>query len=154
MLNYSNSPKIILFLLILLWCIGLAFPLLKLFGIANPLLELFLSHSYGNVCHQQQEKLVVVFGVKLFVCWRCAGIYFGALEASFISIFYSKEIRITNSLFAASAVPMIIDVALYSSRIYSYNNWIAFSTGIILSTISLIYILQAFENQIKNKRFT
>lgn len=140
--------KIILFLMITIWCIGFMYPLFELIGISNPILEFFLKKSYHNVCHQQQEKLFELFAIKLFVCWRCAGIYLGAFAAAFLNLLISREIQISNYLFIASSIPMIVDVILYSSGVYYYNNWIAFSTGVIFAIIMFNYISAAFENKI------
>lgn len=149
MQNHFNSSKLILFLLIFFWCTGFTSPLFKLLGIFNPLVEFFIADCFGNVCHQQEEKLFTIYGIKLLVCWRCAGIYFGALGASFLSVFINKEIKVSNSLFVFSAFPMITEVIFNTSGIYAYNGWIAFSTGIIFSVITLNYILPTLENQIQ-----
>lgn len=143
-----SSSKIILFLLISFWCIGFTYPLSRLIGMSNPIVEFFLKNSYGSVCHQQQDKLFEISGIKLFVCWRCAGIYLGAFTAGFFNLFISKKILITNFLFVASSIPMVVDVTLYSSGVYSYSNWIAFLTGVAFAMTAFNYTAATFENQI------
>lgn len=145
--NFSSS-KIILFLFISFWCIGFAYPLSRLIGLSNPILEFFLKNSYGNVCHQQHDKLLEISGIKLFVCWRCAGIYLGAFTASFFDLFISKKILITNFLFLASSIPMLVDVTLYSLGIYSYSNWTAFLTGMVFAFITFNYVATIFEDKL------
>jgi uncharacterized membrane protein len=143
-----TSSKIILFLLILFWCIGFTYPLSRLIGLSNPIIEFFLKNCYGNVCHQQHDKLLEISGIKLFVCWRCAGIYLGAFTAGFFNLFISKKILITNFLFAASSIPIIVDVTLYSSGVYSYNNWTALLTGMAFAMTAFNYAAATIENQI------
>jgi len=143
-----SSSKIILFLLISFWCIGFIYPLFGLVGIFNPMIEFFLKNSYGNVCHQQQDKLFEISGIKLFVCWRCAGIYLGVFVAALFNLFMSKEIVITNILFIASSIPMIVDVTLHSSGVYSYSNWTAYFTGMLFAVIAFNYAAATLENKI------
>lgn len=142
------SAKIILFLIITIWCIGFMYPLSDPIGISNPIIEFFLKNGFSNVCHQQQEKLFEIFGIKLLVCWRCAGIYLGAFAAAFFNLLITKEVQISNFLFIASSIPMIVDVFLYTSGVYSYSNWLAFSTGIIFAIIAFNYISATFENKL------
>jgi hypothetical protein len=47
-----------------------------------------------------------------------------------------------------SCIPMLLDVALHSVRIYNYSKMAAFLTGLLLGSTGFFYILEAFEKLI------
>jgi len=43
-------------------------------------------------------------------------------------------------------IPMAADVLFYSSGLYFYSKWIAFATGLILGSVSILYIFAGIED--------
>lgn len=131
--------RVILFILILLWTIGsiaLLVPFLnKIFLPAYPLLQIV----YSPVCHQESAKLICVDSLCSFLCARCAGIYFGALVISFITLFkvYIKVLPI--KYFLIFSLPLIFDVLMVSSNFYNYSHIIALITGFIFGCTAFYY---------------
>ena len=137
--------RITLFLLITFWVFGI---FVEFFIPAQNYLVYifpFLEGIYSTVCHQQPEKLIEINGHHTLVCARCTGIYLGGLFSSFILLFVSiKKLNNANLILAAS-IPMLIDVALYSSGLYDYNRNIAFITGLFFGSAGIAYIYNGFK---------
>ncbi|MFZ0456815.1 MAG: DUF2085 domain-containing protein [Ignavibacteriaceae bacterium] len=143
--------RIILFVLLLFWCIGFSlksiFPQSTEVIIFSPVLK----KIYSSVCFQDELKTFTFSGEKLFVCIRCTGIYSGALIFSFVSIFL-KQIRISKKLFLAGLSAVIADVALYSSGIFGYSKYFAFVTGFFFGSVAFLYILIILETEFFNEK--
>ena len=103
----------------------------------------FLKTFYGNVCHQQPEKTITLFGHSMLVCARCGGIYFGAFLSSIIILFVKFQNGIKTKYFFLAGVPMLADVILYSLGIYHYSKTVAFLTGLLLGSAAFIYFYDA-----------
>ncbi len=147
--NFSKAKLIlrfVLFLLILVWCLGIISNVLisnqAVSAITNPILKKF----YGTVCHQIDAKTFSINGHKFFVCARCTGIYLGALIFSTISLFYYPKINLNRKLFYLALSPMALDVLFAWIGLYNYIKFLAFGTGIFFGSIVFIYILAALEN--------
>lgn len=136
----SAALRFIVFCSILLWCIGFSifsFSPDSLFRIFYPLLK----QVYSFVCHQVDYKTFKVNDIHFLVCARCTGIYFGALIASLILIFYNINSDLSSKFLFFAAAPMILDIIFYSTGIYDYSASISFSTGVIFGSTSIVYIL-------------
>lgn len=134
----KHSTKILIikstvFILILIWFCGILSSLL--FPSLYPISKLFYSH----ICHQNENKIIYLYGRPLLVCARCTGIYIGVLAASTFLFFISlKKLKI-KYLFI-SALPVLADVVLVQSGITAYSKYIAFITGFIFGSITFLYI--------------
>ncbi len=154
--NRTNKLKVILrsiiFLSLLVWCIGFSsqvlFPQSSLSAVSFPILK----RVYGIVCHQRIAKTFFIKGHRLFVCARCTGIYFGALAISLLSLFFFKKISFGIKLLYVSIIPMLADVIFTTLRIYSYVKFIAFGTGLFFGSVVFIYILASIENNFLDQR--
>lgn len=107
---------------------------------------IFLDRTYSLVCHQDAAKSFIIMGQKLEVCSRCTGIYTGGLVFSLIALFIPKVKPRTAKWLILAMVPMTLDVIMYSIGIYGYSKWIAFSTGLILGSASILYIFKSIED--------
>jgi uncharacterized membrane protein len=151
-----NSVKIkitdiILFSLIMVWCIGIFWELV-LAKFPNLIYILpFLKYNYSIVCHAQPEKLLDVGSFKTLTCSRCTGIYFGGfISGSVILLGFKKLISTKTLLF--SSIPMFIDVILYSLGFYSYSKYLALLTGLLLGSVGFIYIHNLIIELLDKKR--
>jgi uncharacterized membrane protein len=136
----SIKVKFLLFFVIFLWTVGIfseiLIPHFNALSYAYP----FINLTYSTVCHQQFEKLIEFSGHHSLVCSRCCGIYIGGLLSSFILLFIST-LKIKNGrLILLAALPMLIDVILYSFGFYTYSETIALITGLFFGSVGIAYI--------------
>ncbi len=130
--------KIILFSLLAIWVTGILSSLIL--PATNLQLLPVIKRIFSPVCHQQTHKTIFIEGKALMVCARCAGIYFGGFGAAFILLFLKKDIFPKIKFLFMAAIPMVLDIILYSSGIYSYNKFISFFTGFLFGSAALFYI--------------
>ncbi|MGE5497682.1 MAG: DUF2085 domain-containing protein [Syntrophothermus sp.] len=137
--------KSALFLLLLLWNLGIfsEFLISRISGL-NSLLP-FLSIGYSNVCHQSAWKTIGSGAFHTLVCSRCSGIYAGALVLSLLAVFMRGRFFLTNTrLLALMMLPLLADVIFYNSGLYNYSKTAAFLTGFLSGSGVFLYILGAF----------
>ena len=140
-----RTIRLTLFLLLLVWCFGFSFNSLFPYNriiIFYPLLK----QVYSNVCHQISYKCFELNGIHFLVCARCTGIYTGALLSSLLFLFSSKGISLKINYLFIAAVPMVLDVFLYSTGVYSYSKDIFFVTGLLPGFFAFVFILISIEN--------
>jgi len=142
----SLTLKIILFITIALWVLGIfiefIIPYFNGLSYAYP----FISQLYSTVCHQQVSKLIEYNNHHSLVCARCSGIYIGGLFSSFILLFI-PVLKIKDGKFILlAALPMLIDVLLYSLGFYSYSKTIALITGLLFGLVGIVYIYYGLQN--------
>ena len=144
-LKKNYSLRIIVSIVIFLWCLGIISPYLLLGINHNLLLLKLLNYNYSLVCHQNDMKSVSVDGTKFLVCARCTGIYFGALFSSIILIFiYNLYFQNLLPLVSVSVL-LLLDVIFTSLGVYNYSRGISITTGIIFGVILYIYTLEILE---------
>ena len=144
MTSKSVYIKTFLVLLLLIWCAGIFSPVLFRTAQSKLFSDLYLPRIYSLVCHREDSKSFFVEGNKLEVCARCTGIYAGALLFSIVALVRKIRPR-TKKLLYAAFVLMAADVLSYSIGIYSYSKWIALITGLILGSVSILYIFDGIE---------
>jgi uncharacterized membrane protein len=140
--------KILIFLLIFIWCLGFSFHLVKMNEISAQFFP-FLKISYANLCHQDENKTITVNSISMLICARCSGIYFGALIISVISLFKSVKIIKKKRYLFFAMIPMAIDIIFYSAGVYSYSQSIALLTGMFFGSVVFIYILHSIEKNLR-----
>jgi uncharacterized membrane protein len=104
------------------------------------------------VCHQQEMKLLELFGFNSMVCSRCAGIYIGVLISSFLLLFVKVNENIDIKFLLLSAVPLTLDVIFYNLELYNYSKPIAFSTGLFLGSAGFYYFYVGLEKLFSDKK--
>jgi uncharacterized membrane protein len=146
--KFSVNKKVIrfiIFLSLLLWCLGFTyaslFPKSQMI-ILYPLFKQF----YSSVCHQIDYKTIQLNGINFLVCARCSGIYFGGLVASILFLFSSKSHSIEINYLFIAAFPMLIDVILYSTGVYQYSKLIALGSGLLFGFVAISILLIIIEN--------
>jgi len=141
----KGLARIIIFLFLAMWCLGFTYA--SLFPKSNmvvlyPLLKQF----YSTVCHQIAYKSIEINGIHFLVCARCSGIYFGGLLSSIIFLFAFRNIPLKVNYIFVAAIPMLIDIILYSTGIYNYSKIIALGTGLFFGFVVVSFILLSIEN--------
>jgi uncharacterized membrane protein len=131
-----------------IWTSGIFYPALLPGNSSGLLPGIFPDKIYSLVCHRESVKSIFISGKKLEVCARCTGIYTGALFFSFVALAFPRLRPASKRWLLLSMVPMGLDVFLYSVGIYDYSKWISLSTGIILGSVSIIYIFMSIEDYI------
>jgi hypothetical protein len=130
--------KVLLTILTLVWFVGIFSGILSTISPFSRnytgLVFLFTDKIYSIVCHQETAKSFFIDGNKLEVCARCTGIYSGAVIFSIAGLLFRK-LR-----------PRDKKWLLYSAGIYDYSKWVAFSTGMILGSASILYIFTGIED--------
>jgi uncharacterized membrane protein len=143
--------RIFIFLLISAWCAGFSFKSLSggsaVSLVSSPILNLF----YHNVCHQQDQKLIVINGFPLLVCSRCTGIYLGALVTSVFVLVSFRNIKISDILFKFAIIILATDVIINNLFLINYNKLTAFFTGLFFGAVCFLIVISVFENYILNK---
>lgn len=140
------SLRISIFLLSLIWCLGIISVCVKSEYLNS--FYLYLNQLYSTMCHQSYLKSFHFDAKFLLVCARCSGIYFGVLTSSFVLLFIKSQFSISTRLLILFSLPMLADVAFYSVGIYDYNKFTAAVTGILFGSAVFIYILSAVENSL------
>jgi uncharacterized membrane protein len=130
----------------IIWSSGIFYRVLLSGNISKIVPGIFLDRIYSLVCHQDPAKSIFISGNKLQVCARCTGIYIGGLIFSVIALIFSRITPRSKIWLLLSLVPMAADVILYSVGIYDYSKWIAFTTGLILGSASILYIFTGIED--------
>ena len=97
------------------------------------------------MCHQQTEKLLSFSGNHTLVCARCSGIYLGGLLSALLLIFITFKKVNNGKLIILAALPMLVDVLLYSVGIYVYSKIIALFTGVLFGSVGIVYIYNGFQ---------
>lgn len=135
------TVKIILFLLTAIWCLGIFNQFI--FDQANSgVISLITDNVYSNVCHQNPERLIGD-SENTMVCARCTGIYSGVLILSLILLLIRKNLKLSIVPLILLLLPMLIDVILTSTEIYSYSKYSAFITGFLSGSVVIVYIHDA-----------
>jgi uncharacterized membrane protein len=142
--------KLLLFLAILVWCLGIfsewLLPINNNILFAIP----FLKNSFSLVCHQLRDRLITSNNCETLVCARCTGIYLGLLLSSFVMLFIHLKISLHIKYFFIAAMPLVSDVIFYSINIYQYSRTIAFCTGLLFGSIGFLYLYNVL-NQLFNE---
>lgn len=132
--------------MIIVWYAGIFSRILLPGSISKFFPGIFIDKFYSLVCHQDPSRTFFISGEKLEVCARCTGIYTGGVFFSFIALFLSEARLRTGRWLIFAMIPMALDVLLYSLGIYSYSRLIAFCTGLILGSASILYIFKSIED--------
>ena len=144
----KRNHSLILFILILIWFLGIFIEwFIKIdqhFVFALP----YLQKTYSLVCHHEKNKLLLFGGIETLTCARCTGIYLGLLLSSFLVLIKLPKWKLHINILFIAAAPMITDVLLTSFNIYAYSKSIAFSTGLLLGSIGFFYLYAGLNNLI------
>jgi len=145
----SYLLKVILALLLLLWCAGIFYPFLASNSI-NHLVSTFLKHSYSIVCHQAEYKLIYLEGSITYLCARCTGIYVGALFMAVSLLMFNLRTDISLKPLIITSSIILLDVIFVNARLYNYTSWIAFTSGFLYGAVINIYVLQIFVKYVQS----
>jgi len=130
-----------------IWITGFLLPLIT--TLDNPFANFFLKRLYSTVCHQENFKCISFGNDKMLVCARCAGIYFGAFITSISSLFFIVPF-ISKKILMISILPLMMDVFLTTSGVYTYSQALSFMTGIIFGIVIYLFTILELEKFILN----
>jgi uncharacterized membrane protein len=147
-IDKSLLLRIIIFFSLSFWCIGFLLPIF--YSVQNPVVFFFVKNIYASVCHQVNSKCITIGSGQMFVCARCAGIYFGGLTAVVLSLVLFTPF-IGNRFLFLSVLPLLTDVFFTTIKIYNYSQILAFSTGILFGIVLSLVILSELENFFNQK---
>lgn len=152
-MNPQNQKifRLFVFLLVLIWCIGIIWEIIVYFFPSAFVLLPFLKYNYSLVCHTDPEKLYSIGNFTTMTCSRCTGIYFGALISSIIILLGIIK-KVDLKILLLSSIPMFVDVILYSIGIYNYSHFVALLTGLLLGSVGIIYIQNTIIELFTNKK--
>jgi uncharacterized membrane protein len=140
-----RKVRLLILLLLIIWNAGNFIQLLALLNSKFLLLFPILKPTYHLVCHQQADKLINIAGVTTLLCARCSGIYIGGLIGAIFLILRIKPFRLPTKYLLYASIPMFIDVALVLFGVYNYSKPIAFSTGVLLGSVGIVYLTDLIE---------
>jgi uncharacterized membrane protein len=144
-MNKSFLIRLSFFLLVLLWCSGILINYFNTESGSTILFSYLLNFLYGNLCHQEAEKIISINGFQLLLCARCSGIYFGALLISLLLLFTGKIKPRFYLLISASSF-LLIDILVNNFLFNSYNKLTAALTGLFFGLVSTVFILDKLED--------
>ena len=138
--------KILLFFLLLIWCLGIIFTQVSPDFAGKLVITKILNYAYSLVCHQTDSDLLHLDNNHFLACTRCTGLYFGALI--FIILLIVKPFKVKRGLkpFFFFSAPLIVDALAISMGIYNYSAAFTFVTGFMCGAITIIYIINTIEN--------
>jgi uncharacterized membrane protein len=156
-ISFQPSQKYLVRVLLVasltIWCAGILYPIL-FSSFNNLLFHSIINHNFSLVCHQIEEKTFTIFGMKLLVCSRCTGLYFGAFFVSITTLLSKMKININlKSIFIASFI-LLLDVVFVSAGLYNYAKLISFTTGLVVGIqiyLLILPILEEYLNPLKIK---
>jgi len=142
-MNLKTSSNIIYITLTLLNFLFILFTFSYNFSSEASFL-LIIKNFYGNICHQIDNRCLVVFGKPMLICSRCAGIYSGSfLLFLLITLFEKLRLfldKMNYSLILFFSLPIIIDWSLSFIFKIESTNFVRFFTGIIFSIVPVYFI--------------
>jgi uncharacterized membrane protein len=139
--------------MLVFWCTGIFFPVLFRTKEAYFISNIFIDKIYSLVCHQDKTKSFFISGSKLEVCSRCTGIYLGALIIAIPGLLFPNMKLYSKKILLICICIMTVDILLYSTGIYNYSRLIALITGLILGSVSILYIFGGIDEYFSGVKF-
>ena len=121
-----------------------------------PFISIFspaIKNLFSLLCHQESNKVFTLDNHSTFVCFRCLGLYWGALfTSSLLFAFRNLYIQANKTIFFISLILIALDVVLVKLNVYNYNIYITFLTGFLLGFICFLYLYKSIFEQLSNKK--
>lgn len=143
--------------LVVIWLLGITSPLFL--SNSNNDFYFILKMFYLPVCHQDSSKSFIYNNLQFLVCSRCLGIYLGIFVG--ITVLISQSLLNKGNILKVKKYDlrvilfgiflMLIDIALYNLKIYSYNKIIALITGMIFGTTIIFFIFESIFKSFKKE---
>jgi uncharacterized membrane protein len=120
-----------------------AAPLMLAHGRA-PVVSVIAYQIGALVCHQRPERSFHLAGIQLPVCARCLGLYASGAAGLVAAWLWSRRIaRHARVLLVATALPIIITVALEWIGAIATTNVERFLTGLPLGLVAGLVIVES-----------
>jgi uncharacterized membrane protein len=120
----------------------LSAPLAQAYG--HPSVAASIYRAFSFVCHQIPERSFHLAGHQFGVCSRCTGLYAGfAVAALAYPLIRSLKTTATPARrwLLLAAVPLVIDFGLGYFSIWQNNHLSRFTTGALLGSVAVFYIM-------------
>lgn len=146
--RYNITAYTMILLAVVLWDTSLvAAPYFAYVGGIYQNISDIIYFNFHFLCHQMPERSLFIFGNKMPVCIRCAGIYFGFLIGTIIYPFIrgleTRDIPHKWILIIA-LLPVGIDGLTQLVGLRQSTNDLRVVTGMILGVLSAFFIVPAF----------
>ena len=102
---------------------------------------------FARVCHQINERSLIIFGSKLAVCARCTGVYIGLMIST---LAYPIIKRIDddhipqNKILLLATLPIAIDGLTQLFGVRNSINILRVSTGLLFGSVIPFYLIPIF----------
>ncbi len=112
-----------------------------------PYVSHFIYSGFHHICHQYDSRSIFLFDIKLAVCSRCWGIYFGFLIGTIAFPLLNKIINKTKKhIFIIALIPILIDIILDFLNIHKSNLLTKSLSGLFFGTLSAIFLVGTLED--------
>ena len=140
------NPYRILLIGTTLWCLMLvAPPFVSLVENGSHTHSHAIIQFFSPVCHQLDERSFHLFGMKLAVCSRCSGIYFGFFLGVVSYPFRPKKKFLhTSFIWLIGTLPMLADVALDLFGLHESTLVTRLWTGLLFGIVASIILTPLF----------
>jgi uncharacterized membrane protein len=117
-------------------------PLAQAYG--HPSVAATIYKAFSFVCHQIPERSFHLAGHQFGVCSRCTGLYAGFAVAA-LAYPLIRPLKTTATparrWLLLAAVPLVIDFGLGYFSIWQNNHLSRFTTGALLGSVAVFYIM-------------
>lgn len=131
--------RILISLILLLFTLSIFFEFIVHLINQSIFLFPFVKKGFSLLCHQDEEKIINLYGIHSLVCARCTGIYLGMFLTSIYIIFKPVTKTRGASFFLILTLPMILDVVLVNLGFYNYSKYSAVITGLLFGSVVFVY---------------
>lgn len=141
-MEFNKRTYLVFLALVSAWCGGIL--LAPLLSAAHHDAASALYAFFSPICHQIDGRSFHVFGEKLGVCGRCSSIYFSFLLSLLVYPFQNQIASPSlpkNHWVALAVLPMVIDVCLTFTGIFSSTLLTRAITGALFGFILPFYLL-------------
>lgn len=129
---------------------GLIIVLVTLPPFVGPSIRFYVMQGFASVCHQLADRSPELAGVKLAVCHRCYGIYWGLPIAVvgflFLGHWDAKVGHLGHYLLPLSLLPLGADWLLGAVGIWTNTPFSRMFTGALFGLVAGYYLARAFSS--------
>lgn len=111
-------------------------------------LGVLLDGMFFLMCHRRPERTLLLTGVPMPLCSRCAGIALGLLLGGLIA-WPSPSARATKIAAVAAGVLMVVDVVTQDLGIHPVWHWSRITTGVLLGYVLAVGLFGLIRRELR-----